>query len=111
VFGDNALNMQAQKKEKALSQVKNAILVFPEKKKEHLEALKEYGIKKAAIEGSDTGKLAELEHKEAEILNRIRLLEKDVKDSEKKLVVLREELESKKEKLLSSISLIDSRVK
>jgi hypothetical protein len=111
VFGDNALDMQAQKKEKALLQVKTAILVFPEKKKEYLEAVQEYETKKAVIEGSDTGKLAELEHKKAEILNRIRLLENDVKDSEKKMVVLREELEHKKEKLLSSISLIDSRVK
>lgn len=111
VFGDNALDMQVQKKEKALSQVKNAILVFPEKRKEYLESLNNYETKKAAIEGSDTGKLAELEHKEAEIRNRVRLLEEDVKDSEKKLIVLRKELEHKKEKLLSSISLIDSRVK
>ncbi len=111
VFEDNALDMQAQKKEKALLQVKTAISVFPERKKEYLEALQEYEIKKAQIEGSDTGKLVELEHKEVEILSRTRLLEEDVEDSEKKLAALREELEHRKEKLLASISLIDSNSK
>ena len=56
VFEDNALDMQTQKKEKALSQVKAAITGFPERKKEYLEALKEFETKKAEIEGFDTGK-------------------------------------------------------
>ncbi|MGB9938372.1 cell surface protein [Methanosarcina sp.] len=111
VFEDNALDMQAQKKEKALLQVKAAISGFPERKKEYLEALKEFETKRAEIENSDTGKLVELEHKETELLSRTRLLEEDIEDSEKKLAVLREELEHGKEKLLSSISLIDSGVK
>jgi len=111
IFEDNALDMQAQKKEKALLQVKAAISGFPERKKEYLEALKEFETKKAEIEGSDTGKLVELEHKETELLSRTRLLEEDIEDSEKKLAVLREELEHGKEKLLYSISLIDSGVK
>ena len=111
IFEDNALDMQVQKKEKALLQVKAAISGFPERKKEYLEALQEFEKKKAEIESSDTGKLVELEHKEAELLSRARLLEEDVEDSEKKLAALREELEHRKEKLLSSISLVDSNVK
>lgn len=108
VFEDNALDMQAQKKEKALLQVKTTISVFPERKKEYLEVLQEYETKKAEIESSDTGKLVELEHKEAEIFSRTRSLEEDIEDSEKKLVALREELEHRKEKLLASINLIGS---
>jgi chromosome segregation ATPase len=111
IFEDNALDMQVQKKEKALLQVKAAISGFPERKKEYLEALQEFEKKKAEIEGSDTGKLVELEHKEAELLSRVRLLEEDVEDSEKKLGALKEELEHRKEKLLVSISLINSDVK
>ena len=111
VFEDNALDMQAQKKEKALLQVKAAFSGFSDRKKEYLKALQEFETKKAEIEGSDTGKLVELEHKEAEILSRTRLLEKDIEDSKKKLAALREELEHRKEKLLASIGLIDSEVK
>lgn len=108
IFEDNALDMQAQKKEKALLQVKAAISNFPERKKEYLEALKEFEAKKAELESSDTGKLVELEHKEAELLSRTRSLEEDIVDSEKKLAALREELEHQKKKLLSSLSLINS---
>ena len=111
VFEDNALDMQAQKKEKALSQVKAAISNFSERKKEYLEVLKEFEAKKAEIAGLDTGKLAGLEHKEAELLNRTRLLEEDIENSEKKLAVLREELDNRKEKLLASINLVDSSVR
>jgi len=111
IFEDNALDMQPQKKEKALQQVKAAISAFPERKKEYLEILQEFEAKKTEVEGSDTGKLVELEHKEAELLNRTRLLEEDIKDSEKKLTALREELEHKNKKLLTSVSLIDSNVK
>jgi DNA repair exonuclease SbcCD ATPase subunit len=111
IFEDNALDMQPQKKEKALLQVKAAISAFPERKKEYLETLQEFKTKKAEIEGSDTGKLVELEHKEAELLSRTRSLEEDIGDSEKKLAALKEELEHKKKKLLASISLIDSGVK
>jgi hypothetical protein len=42
VFEDNALDMQTQKKEKALLQVRVLISVFPERKKEYLEALQEF---------------------------------------------------------------------
>ncbi|RXA20220.1 cell surface protein [Methanosarcina sp. MSH10X1] len=111
ILEDNALDMQAQKKEKALLQVKTAISAFPERKKEYLEALQEFEAKKAEIESSDTGKLAELEHKEAELLSRAHLLEEDVEDSEKKLAALKEEFEHRKEKLLTDINLIDSNVK
>lgn len=111
IFEDNALDMQTQKKEKALSQVKAAITGFPERKKEYLEALKEFETKKAEIEVSDTGKLVELEHKEAELLSRSRLLEEDIENSEKKLAALKEELGHKKEKLLADMSSIDSNVK
>lgn len=110
IFEDNALDMQAQKKEKALLQVKAAISNFPERKKEYLEALKESEAKKAELESSDTGKLVGLEHKEAELLSRTRSLEEDIEDSKKKLVALREELEHQKERLLASLSLIDSDV-
>jgi uncharacterized coiled-coil DUF342 family protein len=111
VFEDNALDMQTQKKEKALSQVKAAITGFPERKNEYFEALKEFETKKAEIEGFDTGKLVELERKEAELLNRARLLEDDIEDSEKKLAALKEELEKKKESILANASSIDSSVK
>lgn len=110
IFEDNALDMQAQKKEKALLQVKAAISNFPERKKEYLEALQEFEAKKAELESSDTGKLVELEHKEAELLSRTRSLEEDIEDSKKKLAALREELEHQKEKFLVSLSLIDSGV-
>lgn len=110
IFEDNALDMQAQKKEKALLQVKAAISNFPERKKEYLEALQEFEAKKAELESSDTGKLVELEHKEAELLSRTRSLEEDIEDSKKKLAALREELEHQKEKFLVSLSLIDSSV-
>ncbi|MDD3872990.1 MAG: cell surface protein [Methanosarcina sp.] len=111
IFEDNTLDMQAQKKEKALLQVKAAISSFPERKNEYLEALQEFETKKAEIEGLDTGKLTELEHKEAELLSRISLFEEDIQDSEKKLAALREELEQRKENLLASISLTDSGIK
>jgi hypothetical protein len=52
-----------------------------------------------------------LEHKETELLNRTCLLEEDIKDSEKKQVALREELDSKEKQLLFSINLVDSSVK
>ncbi len=110
IFEDNSLDMQAQKKEKALLQVKTAISSFPERNKEYLEALQQFGVKKAEIESLDTGKLVELEHKKAELLSRIHLLEEDLDDSEKKLTALREELNRREEKLLSSTSLIDSNV-
>jgi septal ring factor EnvC (AmiA/AmiB activator) len=110
IFEDNALDMQAQKKEKALLQVKAAISNFPERKKEYLEALQEFEAKKAELESSDTGKQVELEHKEAELLSRTRSLEEDIEDSKKKLAALREELEHQKEKFLDSLSLIDSNV-
>ncbi len=67
--------------------------------------------KKLKSQGSDTGKLAGLEHKEAELLNRTRLLEEDIENSEKKLAALREELDNRKEKLLASINLVDSSVR
>ena len=67
--------------------------------------------RKLKSRNSDTGKLVELEHKETELLNRTRLLEEDIENSEKKLAVLREELESRREKLLASINLIDSGVR
>src|SRR5690606_28509776 len=95
----------------ALLQVKAAISGFLERKKEYLEALQEFETKKAEIESSDTGKLTELEHREAELLSRISLLEEDAQDSKKKLAALREELEQRKEKLLASISLIGSDIK
>jgi len=111
LFEDNALDIQTQKKEKALHQIQTTILLFPEKKKEYLEILHEFEAKKLELEGSDTGKLVVLEHKESELLNRVRLLEEDIKNSEKKMTALREELEKKQKKLLSSINLIDKNVK
>lgn len=108
IFEDNTLDMQTQKKEKALLQLRTAISGFPEKKKEYLKVLQEFETKKAELAGSDTGKLVALEHKEAELLSRVRLLEEDIKDSEKKLAALKEELENRKENLLFSINLIDS---
>lgn len=108
VFEDNALDMQTQKKEKALLQVRALISGFPERKKEYLEAFREFEANKAEISKSDTGRLVELEHKETELLNRVHLLEEDIENSQKKLAVLREELENRREKLLVSTSLIDS---
>jgi hypothetical protein len=111
IFEDKTLDMQTQKKEKALMQVKTAISGFPERIKEYLEVLQEFEAKKAELEGSDTGKLVALEHKKAELVTRIRLLEEDIEDSEKKLAVLNERLENRQEKLISSINLIDNSVR
>ena len=111
VFEDKALDMQTQKKEKALLQVRTLISGFPERKKEYLEALQEFEAKKAEISESDTGKLVELEHKKTELLSRTRLLEGDIENSEKKLAVLRGEMQSRREKLLTGINLIDSGVR
>ncbi len=111
IFEDKTLDMQTQKKEKALMQVKTAISGFPERIKEYLEVLQEFEAKKAELEGSDTGKFVALEHKKAELVTRIRLLEEDIEDSEKKLAVLKERLENRQEKLISSINLIDNSVR
>jgi hypothetical protein len=111
MFEDKALDMQTQKKEKALLQVRVLTSGFPERKKEYLEALREFEAKKAQISRSDTGKLVELEHKEIEIMSRTRLLEEDIDNSKKKLAALEEELQNKREKLLTSINLIDNGVR
>ncbi|WP_440947970.1 cell surface protein [Methanosarcina sp. T3] len=111
VFEDPALDIQTQKKEKALSQVKAAISGFEEKKKEYIEAQKALEAKKAELAGSDTGKLAELEHKETELLARTRLLEEELESSEKKLTVFKEELKNKEAELQASVAVIDSSVK
>lgn len=111
LFEDKALDMQAQKKEKALQQVKALISIFPERKKEYLEALREFEAKQARIPESDTRRLIELEHKEKELLSRTRLLEGDIINSEKKLAVLRGELKNQREILLGNINFIDSGVK
>jgi hypothetical protein len=111
VFEDKALDIQAQKKEKALLQFRALISIFPERKKEYLEALQGFEAKKAEIARSDTGKLAELEHKETEHISRARLLEDDIENSKKKLDALSEELQNKREKLLNNINLIDNTVK
>lgn len=111
VLEDKALDMQTQKKEKALLQVRTIISGFPERKKEYLEALQEFEIKKAEISKSDTGRLVELEHKETELLSRARLLEGDIENSEKKLAVLRGEMQNRREKLLTIVSSIKSGVR
>jgi DNA repair exonuclease SbcCD ATPase subunit len=111
IFEDNALDMQTQKKEKALLQVKTAISNFSTRKKEYLDAQKEFEVKKAELAKSETGNLAGLEHKKAELLNKTRLLEEDIENSEKKLAALREDLEGEKENLSASIKLIDSDMK
>jgi hypothetical protein len=111
IFEDNALDMQTQKKEKALLMVRAVISDFSERKKEYLKVLQEFEGKKAEIAELNTGKLVGLEHKETELLNRARLLEEDIESSEKKLAFLREELEDRKKELLASINLIDSGVK
>lgn len=111
VLEDKAVDMQTQKKEKALLQVKALISGFPERKKEYLEALQEFETKKAEISKSDTGRLVELEHKEAELLNRARLLEGDIENSEKKLAVLRGEMQNWREKLLANANLINNGVR
>jgi len=105
-FEDKALDMQTQKKEKALMQVRTLISYFPERKKEYLEALKYFETKNAEILEADTGKSSELEHKETELLSRTRLLEGDMENSKKKLVVLRGEMQNRREKLLTKINLI-----
>lgn len=111
VFEDPALDIQAQKKEKALAQVKAASSGFEEKKKEYIEAQKAFEAKKAELASSDTGKLAELEHKETEMLARTRLLEEELESSEKKLTVFKEELKNKEYELQASVAVIDSSVK
>jgi hypothetical protein len=108
VFEDKALDMQAQKKEKALLQFKALVSVFPERKKEYTEALQELEEIKAEIAKTDTGKLSELEHKETELISRARLLEEDIDNSKKKLDILSEELQNRKERLLNNVNLIDS---
>lgn len=111
IFEDPALDIQTQKKEKALAQVKAAISGFEEKKKEYIEAQKAFEAKKAELASSDTGKLGELEHKETELLARTRLLEEELESSEKKLTVFKEELKNKEAELQASVAVIDSSVK
>jgi len=110
VFEDTALDIQPQKKEKALAQVRSAISGFEEKKKEYVVAQKVVEAKKAELAVLDNGKLAGLETQEAKLLARARLLEEEVDSSDKKLTVLKEELKSKEEKLQSSVAVIDSSV-
>lgn len=111
VLEDKAVDMQTQKKEKALQQVRALISGFPERKKEYLEALQEFEAKKTEISKSDTGRLVELEHKETELLSRTRLLEGDIENSEKKLAVLRGEMQNRREKLLTIVNSINSGVR
>lgn len=111
VFEDSALDIQAQKKEKALAQVRSAVSGFEEKKREYIEALKVFDAKKSELASSDTGEFASLGHKEAELLSRARLLEEEIESSEKKLAALREDLKTGEEKLQVSVAAIDSGVK
>lgn len=111
VFEDPALDIQTQKKEKALAQVKYAISGFEEKKREYIEARKAFEAKKSELTSSDTRELAGLEHKETELLARARLLEEEIESSEKKLAALKEELKTREEKLQASVAIIDSSIK
>ena len=111
VFEDPALDIQAQKKEKALAQVRSAASGFEEKKKEYLESRNAFEAKKSELARSDTGELSGLEHKEAELLARARLLEEEIESSEKKLAALNEELKTREEKLQANVASIDSSVK
>ena len=111
IFEDPSLDIQTQKKEKTLAQVRFAFSGFEEKKKEYVAAQKAFEAKKAELAGLDNGKLTGLETQEAKLMARARLLEEEIESSEKKLAVLREELKSKEEKLQSSVSVIDSSVK
>ena len=111
VFEDQSLEMQTQKKNKALIQVKTAILDFSERNNDYLKVLQEFEAKKTEIAVLDTGKLVALEHKEEELQNRARLLEEDIENSEKRLTYLIDELENKRKKLFASINSIDSYVK
>ena len=111
IFEDPALDIQTQKKEKTLAQVRSASSGFEEKKKEYVAAQKAFEAKKAELAVLDNGKLAGLETQEAKLMARARLLEEEIESSEKKLTVLREELKSKEEKLQSSVAVIDSSVK
>ena len=111
VFEDHALDIQAQKKEKALAQVRSAASGFEEKKKEYTEARKAFDSRKSELASSDTGELASLEHKVAELLSRTLLLEEETESSEKKLAALRDDLKTREEKLQASVAAIDSGVK
>lgn len=110
VFEDPALDIQAQKKEKALAQVRSAASGFEEKKREYIEARKMFEAKKSELASLDTGELAGLEHKETELLARVHLLEEEIESSEKKLAALKEELKTKEEKLQATVASIDSGV-
>lgn len=111
VFDDSALDIQTQKKEKALAQVKAAASGFEEKKKEYIEARKAFEFKKSELASLNTGELAGLEHKETELLARARMLEEEIESSEKKLAALKEELKTREEKLQASVSSINNSVK
>ena len=111
IFEDTSLEMQTQKKNKALIHVKAAILDFSERNKDYLKVLQEFEANRTEIVELDSGALVALEHKEEELQNRFRLLEEDIENSEKKLAFLIDELENKKKKLFASINLIDSYVK
>lgn len=111
ILEDNVLDLKSPKKEKALAQAKAAEAGLEAKKKEYLEALQALEAKKKELSGLDTGKLTELEHKEAELRDRTKLLKEEIENSEKKLAVLKEELESRKEELEKNVAVIDSSVK
>ena len=98
-------------RQEALDQAKTAESGLEARKKEYLGALQVLEEKKKELSGLDTGKLAELEHKEAELRDRVRLLKEEIENSGKKLVVLKEELESRKEELGKNVAVIDSSVK
>lgn len=111
VFEDPALDIQPQKKEKALLQVRSAASGFEEKKKEYIESRNAFEAKKSELASSDTGELAGLEHKETELLSRVHLLQEEIENSEKKLAALKEDLKSREEKLQASVAAIDSSLK
>ena len=111
ILEDNTLDLKSSKKEKALAQAKAAESGLEARKKEYLEALQIVEEKKKELSGLDTGKLGELGHKEAELRDREGLLKEEIENSEKKLAVLKEELESRKEELGKNVAVIDSSVK
>jgi septal ring factor EnvC (AmiA/AmiB activator) len=111
VFEDPALDIQTQKKEKALAQVRSAISSFEEKKREYIEARKAFETKKSELASSDTGEISGLEHKETELRARSRLLEEDIESSEKRLTILKEELKTSEKELQTSVAVIDRNVK
>jgi len=111
LFEDPALDLKAQKKEKALNQVEFAAQDFESRKKEYLKAFQILEKNKAELANLDLGALEQFQQKKLKLQSKSELAKEELEHSLKKMEILSPELETKKEELQKKVLLLDSKVK